>query len=172
MPGTRYSHLHSVSDTDVPQKLGQRDILQEHEAGVSVIGSSGRPCRAVDNSVAATAQGDTAFIERLCELARQRPRFGYRRLHTLLRRIYCVYREALTGPWGREYPGRHIAPEPGGDDDGWDPALTTTTGAHHLGERTRTHEPMVRPVGGLEWRRTGLHRSGAASPECWVLTCG
>ena len=29
---------------------------------------------------------DAALVERLRELARQRPRFGYRRLHTLLRR--------------------------------------------------------------------------------------
>ena len=46
---------------------------------------------------------DTALVERLRELARQRPRFGYRRLHALLRRkgevvnhkrVYRVYRAA------------------------------------------------------------------------------
>lgn len=48
-------------------------------------------------------QDDTALVERLRELARQRPRFGYRRLHALLRRegqlvnhkrIYRLYRVA------------------------------------------------------------------------------
>jgi putative transposase len=46
---------------------------------------------------------DTALVERLRELAQQRPRFGYRRLHALLRRegqivnhkrVYRVYRAA------------------------------------------------------------------------------
>ena len=46
---------------------------------------------------------DAALVERLRELARQRPRFGYRRLHALLRRegqmvnhkrVYRVYRAA------------------------------------------------------------------------------
>lgn len=51
---------------------------------------------------------DTALVERLRELARQRPRFGYRRLHALLRRegrrvnhkrVYRLYRAAgLTVP--------------------------------------------------------------------------
>lgn len=49
------------------------------------------------------SRDDTALIERLRELARERPRFGYRRLHALLRRegevvnhkrVYRVYRAA------------------------------------------------------------------------------
>ena len=49
------------------------------------------------------SRDDTALVERLKELAHQRPRFGYRRLHALLRRegelvnhkrVYRVYRAA------------------------------------------------------------------------------
>jgi putative transposase len=49
------------------------------------------------------SQDDTALVERLRKLARERPRFGYRRLHALLRRegevvnhkrVYRVYRAA------------------------------------------------------------------------------
>lgn len=48
-------------------------------------------------------RGDAVLVERLKDLARQRPRFGYRRLHALLRRegqvvnhkrVYRVYRAA------------------------------------------------------------------------------
>jgi preprotein translocase subunit SecA len=54
------------------------------------------------------ALSDEALRAKLVEIAREKPRFGDRRLHVLLqragedvnhKRVYRVYREAGGGPW-------------------------------------------------------------------------
>ncbi len=68
--------------------------------------SERRACRLVGIPVSSfryqSCSGDTALREQLVELARERPRFGYRRLHAMLppdervnhKRVWRVYREA------------------------------------------------------------------------------